>query len=189
MSGGVGGGSREASPYPDLRHKEMPKSEQRIDPDRYQVTPRTLIFLFNTKDQVLLLRGAANKRLWAGLFNGVGGHVEAGEDILESAQRELFEETGIQGIPLYFCGQIMIDVDPGMGVGVFVFCGAYEGQYLQHSEEGVLAWVDLDGLDQLPLVGDLPLLIPKIASFQPGDPPLIGKYTYDSEGKLQISFR
>lgn len=159
----------------------MPKSAQRIDQDRYQVTPRTLIFLFNTKNQVLLLRGAANKRLWAGLYNGIGGHVEAGEDILESALRELYEETGIQGIPLHFCGQIMIDVDPGMGVGVFVFCGTYEGQYFQPSEEGALAWVDLDGFDRVPLVGDLQLLIPKIAGFHPGDPLLIGKYTVTAQ--------
>ena len=38
--------------------------------------------------EVLLLRGAADKRLWANRYNGLGGHVEAGEDVLSAAKRE-----------------------------------------------------------------------------------------------------
>ena len=167
----------------------MPKSYQGIDPNKYKITPRTLIFLFNAHNQVLLLRGAEYKRLWAGLFNGIGGHVEAGEDIFESAQRELWEEAGIISKTLQFCGQIMIDVVPGNGVGVFLFRGRYEGQEFRPSEEGVLAWVNLDQLDQIPLVEDLPLLVPRLAVFKPGDPLMIGKYTYDSDGQLEVSIR
>lgn len=167
----------------------MPKIDQGIDPNRYLITPRTLIFIFNQEDQVLLLHGAVNKRLWAGLYNGIGGHVEAGEDIMEAALRELSEEAGIDEISLHYCGQIMIDVEPGMGVGVFLFQGAVADQALQGSEEGDLVWVDLDAVDQLPLVEDLPDLIPRIAAYQPGDPFLIGKYIYDTQGKLQILFR
>ena len=166
----------------------MPKNDQEIDPQKYLVTPRTLIFIFNQQEQVLLIRGAENKRLWAGLYNGIGGHVEAGEDILESAQRELCEETGISRIPLHFCGQVMIDVKPGMGVSVFLFRGIFEGQRLVASEEGELVWVALDALEHLPLVEDLPVLIPLIAEHEPGDPVLIGKYSYGSEGELKISF-
>ena len=165
----------------------MPKSDQDIDPDRYQITPRTLIFLFNPRDQVLLIRGAENKRLWAGLYNGIGGHVEAGEDILESALRELTEETGIREAILNFCGQIMIDITPTKGVGVFLFRGMYNGTFLQSSHEGQIQWIGLDEIEGYPLVEDLPLLIPKIAVFKPGDPPLIGKYTYGPDGELQIS--
>ncbi len=165
----------------------MAKTDQGIDVDRYLITPRTLIFLFNDHDQVLLLRGAKNKRLWSGLYNGIGGHVEAGEDILESAQRELWEETGIQNQSLRFCGQIMVDVEPAIGVGIFLFRGLYEGQRLQASEEGALVWVALDDVENFPLVEDLPMLIPRVATHQSGDPLLIGKYAYDLRGKLQIS--
>ena len=167
----------------------MPKTDQGIDADRYQITPRTLIFLFNSNGQVLLLRGAENKRLWAGLFNGIGGHIEAGEDILESALRELKEETGIRGAWLQFCGQIMIDISPEKGVGVFLFRGTYAGTSLQPSLEGQLHWINLDEIESYSLVEDLPLLIPKIATFKPGDPPIIGKYTYGPDGALQISIR
>lgn len=167
----------------------MPNTDQGNDFHRYLIIPRTLIFLFNHRNQVLLLRGAENKRLWAGLLNGIGGHVEVGEDIFESAERELWEETGIAKIPLLFCGQIMIDVGSQTGVGVFLFRGRYDGSDFNASREGALEWVDLDNLINLPLVEDLPLLIPKIAAFTLGAQPLIGKYSYNPDGSLRILFR
>ena len=49
--------------------------------------PRTLIFL-TCRDLVLLLKGAPHKRLWANRYNGIGGHIERGEDVLTAAQRD-----------------------------------------------------------------------------------------------------
>ena len=42
----------------------MPREEQGVTSDRFSVIPRSLIFI-NRGDQILLLRGAPNKRLWA----------------------------------------------------------------------------------------------------------------------------
>jgi 8-oxo-dGTP diphosphatase len=166
-----------------------PKSDQGMDQVRYQVVPRVLIFLFNHQNRVLLLKGSPQKRLWAGLYNGIGGHIEAGEDILEAAQRELSEETGISDLSMDLCGQIMVDVSPRVGVAIFVFKGEYHGTSLSPSDEGMLAWVDLEGLDSLQLVEDLPVLLPKIAVHVPSSPMIIAKYNYDDAGNLQISFR
>ncbi len=87
----------------------MSERDQGFNPDRFVVIPRTLIFIFD-EDRVLLLKGADDKNIWANKYNGVGGHVEAGEDILESAARELFEETGITNVALRLCGQVMISL-------------------------------------------------------------------------------
>jgi 8-oxo-dGTP diphosphatase len=166
-----------------------PKSDQGIDHVRYQVVPRVLIFLFDQHNRVLLLKGSPQKKLWAGLYNGIGGHIEAREDILEAAQRELYEETGISDLSLDLCGQIMVDASPQVGVAIFVFKGEFHGTPLSPSDEGSLAWVDLDNLDSVRLVEDLPELLPKIAKQGPSSSMIIAKYTYGTEGDLRISFR
>ena len=166
----------------------MPKSDQGIDLKRYQVVPRTLIFLFDANNRVLLLKGSLQKRLWAGLFNGIGGHVERGEDVLEAAKRELFEETGIAGLTLQYCAQIMVDVSDELGVAIFVFRGELNKSNFETSSEGALTWVNLNGLAAVPLVEDLPTLIPRIAAHQASSQILFGKYTYDLDGDLLISF-
>ena len=76
----------------------MPASDQGIRRDRYMLIPRTLIFL-RRGESVLLIRGAPNKPLWANKYNGVGGHIERGEDALSAARRELREETGLTADP------------------------------------------------------------------------------------------
>ena len=55
---------------------------------------------------VLLKRHAAGGDRFAGLWNGIGGHIEPGEDIRRAARRELFEETGIDASSLALRGVI-----------------------------------------------------------------------------------
>ena len=61
--------------------------EQGVSKNRYQLIPRCLIFI-RKDDSFLLIKGASNKKIWANKFNGIGGHIEKGEDIKSAAQRE-----------------------------------------------------------------------------------------------------
>ena len=167
----------------------MSGSQQITNTDRYKVVPRTLIFLFDDLRRVLLLKGAPGKKLWSGLLNGIGGHIEAGEDIYESASRELFEETGLSGIPLHYCGQIMVQAKKDLGVSLFLFRGHYSGEIPASSKEGNFSWIEIGTLENRSVVEDLPLLIPLIFRFKMGDPIIIGKYDYDQDGKLIASLR
>ncbi len=53
-----------------------------------------IIILNRAKDRILFCKRMNDPYL--GLFNFVGGKIEVGEDSLEAAYRELYEETGIR---------------------------------------------------------------------------------------------
>lgn len=164
----------------------MPAWEQGIRPERYTVVPRVLIFL-TRGNQVLLLRGAPTKRTWPNRYNGLGGHIEPGEGVLEAAQRELLEEAGIQ-THLSLCGVLMVDTGQSPGVAVFVLRGEYVGEVLKASSEGSLEWVEWDAVAALPCVEDVPVLLERLRSMQPGDPPFSARSFYNDEGRLVIQF-
>jgi len=165
----------------------MPSSEQGITHDRYMLIPRTLVFL-TRRDRVLLLKGAPDKRLWAGKYNGVGGHVERGEDLLSAARRELLEETGLRPDSLWLCATITVDAGEEVGIGIYVLRGECAEGELHPSAEGTLEWVPINQVNQLPLVEDLHELLPRVLALRPGDPPLIGHYHYDENDKLATDF-
>lgn len=165
----------------------MPASDQGVSPDRYCLIPRTLIFLTRA-GQVLLLKGAYTKRLWAGLYNGIGGHIEQGEDALSAARRELLEETGLPGDSLWLCGTMLVDSGESTGIGIYIFRGEISSAEVVPSPEGTLEWVDQDRLPELPLVEDLPILLPRVLCTQPGMPPFSARSFYDSQERLQVVF-
>lgn len=166
----------------------MGQADQKIIADRYRAFPRTLCFV-TRGDDVLLLRGAADKRIWPNQYNGVGGHVQADEDVQTAALREIREETGLTVHDLRLRSVINIPVDePDTGIVVFVFTARAAGRAIHGSAEGQPEWISRDRILDVDLVEDLPILLPKILSMGRDDKPFFALYTYDEEDQLRISF-
>lgn len=99
---------------------------------------RNLIVVFNAEcDRILMCR--RRKEPYKGLLNFVGGKIEAGEDGLSAAYRELYEETAVgrQDIRLlhlmdftYYCEDLLLEV----------YVGRLNGEVCVSGEENELLW-------------------------------------------------
>jgi len=165
----------------------MPKNDQGVSNNRFQIIPRTLIFI-TQGNRLLLIKGHPQKRIWANLYNGIGGHIERGEDVLSAARRELKEETGLEIDHLWLCGIVMIDAGEETGIGLFVFRGETDQQPVENSAEGSLEWIALEKLREYPLVEDLPVLLPKVLSAKRNGEIFYARYWYDENDHLRIDF-
>lgn len=153
---------------------------------RYQTIPRVLVFLRNGSD-VLLIKGAPQKRIWANQYNGVGGHIERDEDVISAARREVLEETGIETTSLELQAVVNINAgDPALGILLFVFTGWSLQRRTRRSDEGELSWVPIDELNRYELVEDLDWLLPKVMATKQRNAPLYLYYRYDDDDALVI---
>jgi 8-oxo-dGTP diphosphatase len=110
-----------------------------------------------------LIRNAPTKAKWPNLYNGIGGHIEPGETVLEGALREITEETGINKLHrLALRGMITITADDNPGVILFVFSAHANANEITASKEGTPEWISIAALDTIPLIPDLAELLPRV---------------------------
>ncbi|MAS34192.1 MAG: hypothetical protein CL610_09300 [Anaerolineaceae bacterium] len=155
---------------------------------RWLTIPRTLCFVLNG-DDVLLMKRAANRRVFPNQYNGVGGHIERDEDPWSSAKREILEETGLQVRDLSLCAIYNIDAGQATGIFLLVFtCYSDSREVQSDTREGTLHWVPRDTVHQLDLVEDLPHILPRILDRGDTQPPLYVHASYDQDDQLLMRF-
>ena len=164
----------------------MQPENQRTPDAPYTVIPRVLVFLtcVDRVGDILLLRGAPDKKLWAGKYNGLGGHVEPGETPYQAAVREVYEEAGLTVDALILRAVVHATLPEPPGVLFFVFVGDVTDGELRPSVEGMPVWVARTALETVPLVEDLPQLLPRVLA--PG-PVIFAHYAFTEDG-LRITF-
>jgi 8-oxo-dGTP diphosphatase len=89
-----------------------------------------------------------------GKYNGLGGKLHAGEDVVAGMRREIREEAGIECDELVLRGTISW---PGFGkqgedwFGFVFRVDGFSGTPLSENPEGPLTWVEVDRILELPL--------------------------------------
>ena len=163
----------------------MASNDQRVDPQRFQVIPRVLVFAFKD-DQVLLIKLLSkNNKVtrWTGKYNGPGGHVERGENLLKAAKREFLEETGLTA-DFSLSGTVMVDTGESIGIGLFIFRAVNVSGQLLGSLEGIPEWVSVDKLKDYSLVEDVEIILKHLLNQQTGASPFSGSSSYNELGEL-----
>ena len=136
-------------------------------------------------DEVLLLQKP--RRGW---WVAPGGKMEPGESVKEACVREFREETGIyvknpkiKGIFTFIMKEDDIVQSEWM---MFTFVAdEYDGQHMEVSEEGLLEWMGISELKDLPMAdGDYHILDYMIH----GNGLIYGTFTYTPDFKL-LSYR
>lgn len=104
--------------------------------------------------QVLLVHRSRDGDPHAGKWNGLGGKLEAGEDVYSCLCRELAEEAGVEVTSARLRGTISW---PGFGEGgedwfgfIFVVDG-WTGELPARNDDGPLEWHPIDALADLPM--------------------------------------
>jgi len=96
----------------------------------------------------------------AGQWDGVGGKLEPGEDPFAACRREVREETGLIIKAPRLRALLVITVKSLDELWpIFMFSAEAPEGPLVPSDEGDLAWAEIDKLDSLPVVPDTPMLL------------------------------
>jgi 8-oxo-dGTP pyrophosphatase MutT (NUDIX family) len=133
--------------------------------------------------KVLLLKRAATKKVDPGVYSGIGGKVEPGEDFYSAILREIEEETGIKEVKdlkPYSITQHPFPPTDAEWVNLYFTCTIPEQINLPNTEDGQFHWIDPSGIDKLKIVEDLKRYI-KILQHTPSA--FIFGYFYYSEGE------
>lgn len=100
-----------------------------------------------------------------GLYNGLGGKLEADEDIVSGLRREIREEAGIEATAMTLRGTLSWPGFDSQGRDWFGFVFLvtdFTGVPAGHSPEGALSWVELDRLAGLPMYEGDRLFLPLV---------------------------
>ena len=120
--------------------------------EKEKVTFTNMCLIYH--DDMILVQ-ERTKKDWPGL-TFPGGHVEKGENFINSIIREVKEETGLTITNPILCGmeEYKVEADEDRYVMLFYKTNKYEGELIS-SYEGKVFWINKDDFDKYELSLDL----------------------------------
>ena len=103
---------------------------------------------------LLVHRNARQDDMHLNKYNGLGGKMRPGEDVVSCMKREIKEEAGIECLELILRGTINW---PGFGphgenwLGFIFRIDKFSGTPFTSNPEGELSWVEINRLPELPM--------------------------------------
>lgn len=149
---------------------------------RHAVIPRTMCFvLYN--DELLLMKAGKDKP-YAGMYEPVGGHIEKGEDIIKSANREILEESGLTVTDTKLKGVIHVANFFGNDIMMFITLSHVRtNQVTANDESEELKWFKIHEIQDLPMLEDMRPLFQRVLRL--GSTELLSGVTeFDKNNKL-----
>lgn len=109
-----------------------------------------MVMIHNKETNQVLVQNRIKS--WTGIAFP-GGHLEANESIMESAIREVKEETGLDVKNLQFCGIVHWNhTETGDQTFIHYYkTNDFSGELISDEEEGKNFWVDLDKIMDMDL--------------------------------------
>ena len=152
-----------------------------MEQERYKVIPRTLIFIFYKKE-ILLIKHNLKNKIGFGKWNGIGGHIEKGENPIQAATREVREETGLEIPKLNLKFITIVPETDDYGVCLFIFTGVSKTKQTLESHEGQLKWLNINELNRYPIMEDLEIFLKLIRNQNRRNSPKILAYKKEKDG-------
>jgi 8-oxo-dGTP diphosphatase len=144
----------------------------------------TLVYVIRDGSLLLMHR---RKSPNLGLWSPPGGKIEPGESPVESALRELREETGLEGIAPHLAA-VVHESDTVRNEEWLMFVVRAEvpsGEPVANHREGVCRWVPLESVADLPTPPADPYILRAVLSNAPG----VSLLTVTSEGGRLVGVR
>jgi 8-oxo-dGTP diphosphatase len=145
----------------------------------------TICFIKNN-DEILLLNRQKQPNM--GLWNGVGGKIEANETPTDAIIRETYEETGLLLDEVFYAGNVIWKSAKGES-GMYVFLADLPKDSQLNTplkvDEGVLDWKKIDWVidpENKGVVSNIHLFLPKLLN---GDFNIEHQFTYENGNVIQ----
>jgi 8-oxo-dGTP diphosphatase len=122
------------------------------------------------RQTLLVHRNARMSDQHIGKYNGLGGKMEADEDVVACMRREIREEAGVECTQMHLRGTINWTGFGSQGenwLGFIFLITGFSGSPKKQNEEGDLGWYSIATLDMLPMWEGDRLFLPLVFDADP----------------------